>query len=180
MTTLYNLSDLRVLIVDDNTHMRTLVAEVLKAFGIRDMDHARDGTEAIDKLEATEFDMMITDLVMQPLDGITLVRMIRKGEAKISPYLPIIMMTGHSDRQNVFEARDVGVTEIVSKPITPKALYDRIVAIIEKPRPFVRAKGYTGPCRRRIKKEWYPDARERRGTAKSVRRSRARPRAKAS
>lgn len=170
---LYNLTELRVLVVDDNAHMRSLVATVLKAFGMREVEFAKEGTEAIDKLEATEFDLMITDLVMAPLDGITLTRMIRKGEARISPYLPIIVMTGHTDRQNVFEARDAGVTEIVAKPITPKALYERIVAIIEKPRPFVRAKGYTGPCRRRIKKDWYPDERERRGSSKSVRKSKA-------
>jgi len=169
---LYSLRDLRVIIVDDNAHMRTLVGTVLGALGIVDYHTAKHGTEAINTLESTPFDLIITDWRMRPIDGITLTRMIRRNETKVSPYIPIILMTGHTDRGNIFEARDAGVTEILAKPITPKAVYDRLVAIIEKPRPFVRAKGYVGPCRRRIQKDWYPDERDRRGkgATKSVRR----------
>jgi CheY-like chemotaxis protein len=169
---LYSLKDLKVAIVDDNAHMRTLVGTVLGALGITNYHPAKDGNEAIDLLESTQFDLVITDWRMKPIDGITLTEMIRKNETRISPYIPIILMTGHTDRNNIFQARDAGVTEILAKPITPKALYDRIVAIIEKPRPVVRAKGYTGPCRRRIQKDWYPDERDRRGKSSSSVRAR--------
>lgn len=175
--TLYNLADLHVLIVDDNAFMRVLVATVLHSFGVRRTDEACEGADALEKLEAGSYDLMITDLMMAPVDGITLTRMIRKSSGRVSPYLPIILMTGHTDKDHVFEARDVGVTEIIAKPIAPKALYERIVAIIEKPRPFVRAKGYTGPCRRRIQKDWYPNDLDRRSTDNAAQRADAKAKA---
>jgi two-component system, chemotaxis family, chemotaxis protein CheY len=59
------------------------------------------------------------------------------------------MMTGHSEKSRVTEARDAGVTEFVVKPITAKAIFDRLNAVIFKPRPFVKTEGYFGPDRRR-------------------------------
>jgi DNA-binding response OmpR family regulator len=63
--------------------------------------------------------------------------------------LPIIMMTGHSEKSRVVEARDAGVTEFVAKPLTAKAVLERIQAVIYRPRPFVRTATYFGPGRRR-------------------------------
>jgi FixJ family two-component response regulator len=59
------------------------------------------------------------------------------------------MMTGHADKMRVTAARDAGVTEFVAKPITAKAILDRTNAVIFKPRQFVKAAEYLGPCRRR-------------------------------
>ena len=59
------------------------------------------------------------------------------------------MLTGYTDRLRVFHARDAGVTEFMAKPISPKSLYARISAVIDRPRPFVRAEDYFGPDRRR-------------------------------
>ena len=59
------------------------------------------------------------------------------------------MMTGHSEKSRVYEARDAGVTEFVVKPITAKAILDRIHAVIMRPRDFVKHESYFGPDRRR-------------------------------
>lgn len=59
------------------------------------------------------------------------------------------MMTGHSERSRVYEARDAGVTEFIVKPITAKAVLDRLNAVIMRPRPFIRSRDYVGPCRQR-------------------------------
>jgi len=58
-------------------------------------------------------------------------------------------MTGHSEKSRVYEARDAGVTEFVVKPITAKAVLDRMQAVIFHPRAFVKTDGYFGPDRRR-------------------------------
>ena len=58
-------------------------------------------------------------------------------------------MTGHSEKSRVYEARDAGVTEFVVKPITAKAILDRIHAVIMRPRDFVKHDSYFGPDRRR-------------------------------
>jgi DNA-binding response OmpR family regulator len=71
------------------------------------------------------------------------------------------MMTGHSEKSRVTEARDAGVTEFVVKPITAKAVFDRIQAVIMRPRPFVKTDDYFGPDRRRTNSANYKGQRRR-------------------
>ncbi len=59
------------------------------------------------------------------------------------------MLTGHPELHRVIESRDAGINEFLAKPLSAKALYQRIVTIIENPRPFIRTENYFGPCRRR-------------------------------
>src|ERR1700761_7580061 len=75
--------------------------------------------------------------------------MLRNSPDSKNPYLPIVMMTGHSEKSRVVEARDAGVTEFVAKPLTAKSVLERLQAVIYRPRPFVRTANYFGPDRRR-------------------------------
>ena len=143
------LEALQVLLVDDNQHMRTIAGAILKSAGIRRIHEVDDGAEALKVLNHLPIDLAIVDFNMFPLDGVEFTRMVRNSADSPNPYLPIIMMTGHSERTRVQEARDAGVTEFVVKPVTPKAMLDRIHAVIFHPRPFVKADDYFGPCRRR-------------------------------
>lgn len=150
-----SLHSLNVLIVDDNQHMRAITAAILKSVGVRNLREAADGREALDLMREHPFDFAIVDFNMAPMDGIAFTRLVRTSPDSPNPYLPIIMMTGHSERSRVTEARDAGVTEFVAKPIAAKAVLDRIQAVILRPRPFVRTDSYFGPCRRRIVSDGY-------------------------
>jgi DNA-binding NtrC family response regulator len=86
---------------------------------------------------------------MQPLDGIDFVRLIRNSRDSPNPMVPVIMITGHSTIRRVAEARDVGVTEFLSKPVTARGVIERINRVVENPRSFVRTGDYFGPDRRR-------------------------------
>ena len=149
------------LIVDDNIHMRKLVRRVLRSMGVEDVAEAINGAEAIGRMRDNIPDVLITDWVMEPFDGIELTRYIRRSPESPNPYMPIIMMTGFAEREKVFQARDAGVTEFLVKPLSAAALFSRIAAIIERPRQFVRVGNYFGPDRRRKKSDWRGD--ERRG-----------------
>jgi CheY-like chemotaxis protein len=138
-----------ILIVDDNNHMRTLVAEILRAIGIKDVREAADGADALQFIRHSPPDIIITDFAMQPIDGVEFVTMVRKSSDSTCPMVPIIMMTGHSERHRVEEAHDAGVTEFLAKPISARSVLERILEVIERPRPFVRSSNYFGPCRRR-------------------------------
>lgn len=129
--------------------MARLVRTLLSAIGLRNVDLTKDGAEAFDALQSTEYDLMITDLAMQPIDGIEMTKMIRTSDDSPSPMLPIIMMTGHSERLLVEQARDAGATEFLCNPLTAQNLYQRIVAVVERPRIFVRTDSFFGPDRRR-------------------------------
>ena len=91
----------------------------------------------------------MTDLAMQPLDGIDFVRLLRNSPDSPNPMVPVVMITGHSTMRRVSEARDVGVTEFLSKPVTARGVIERITRVVDHPRPFVRTQDYFGPDRRR-------------------------------
>jgi two-component system, chemotaxis family, chemotaxis protein CheY len=140
---------LKILLVDDNHHMRVLLTEILRAIGCKNVFEAADGAEALQTLRNHPIDIVMTDLAMQPLDGIDFVRLIRNSSDSPNPMVPVIMITGHSTGRRVAEARDVGVTEFLSKPVTARGVIERINRVVENPRSFVRTGDYFGPDRRR-------------------------------
>lgn len=64
-------------------------------------------------------------------------------------YVPVIMLTGHAETERVPMSRDAGINHFLTKPVSVKALSDRIVSLIDHPRPFIRTQRYFGPDRRR-------------------------------
>jgi two-component system chemotaxis response regulator CheY len=150
----YKLDHVSFLIVDDNKPMRGLVRTILHALGARNVLDVDDAAEALKALRSFPADFVITDWNMQPLDGIEFVRLIRTGDDSPNPFVPIIMLTGHTEMHHVAEARDAGVTEFLAKPISVSSLYTRVKNTIENPRTFVRTGSFFGPDRRRRKIEW--------------------------
>jgi two-component system chemotaxis response regulator CheY len=140
---------LKILLVDDNHHMRVLLTEILRAIGVTEVYEAANGADALQALRRYPIDIVMTDLAMQPLDGIDFVRRLRNGHESPNPMVPVIMITGHSTLRRVAEARDVGVTEFLSKPVTARGVIERITRVVESPRSFVKTAGYFGPDRRR-------------------------------
>lgn len=143
------LQRLSVLIVDDNQNMRELIRAILQAFGIVNIYDGRDGEHGITKIRDFSIDLVITDWVMEPQDGLNLIKWVRTSPDSPDSFLPIIMVTGHTEKARITEARDAGINEFMAKPVSAKSLYRRLVSVIEHPRQFVRTKTYFGPDRRR-------------------------------
>lgn len=138
-----------VLVIDDNSNMRKILGAMLKSFGVRDIREADDGLHALRVLNGREVDIIFTDLMMQPVDGLAFIRWIRTSTASPCPFAPIVMMTGHATQRSLMEARMAGVTEFLAKPLTAHGVLHRLNEVINNPRPFVRVNDYFGPCRRR-------------------------------
>lgn len=147
---------LKGLIIEDNTHMRTLLRSLLHALGIKQIYEAADGTSAYVELREKRPDFVLTDLSMKPMDGIEFTKLVRTGQDSPNPYVPIVMVTGHTERHRVEAARDAGITEFLAKPITAQNLFLRVAELVQRPRPFVRSETYFGPDRRRHKTADYP------------------------
>lgn len=143
------LETLRVILIDDNPHMRAIVTTLLDGFGVKTVREVCDGGEGLEALRIWPADLAIVDFKMAPMDGVEFTRQVRNAPDSRNPYLPVIMMTGHSVRTRVEDARDAGVTEFVVKPVTAKTLMERIYSVIYRPRPFMRTHSYFGPDRRR-------------------------------
>jgi CheY-like chemotaxis protein len=123
---------LSFVIVDDNSHVRRLLRTILYSFGSRTVFEAEDGANALEVIGLQNPDIVITDLVMPVFDGFDLVRTIRDPRASKNPGIPIIMITGHSEKQKVLEARNLGVSEFLCKPFSANSLYQRVQSIIRK------------------------------------------------
>lgn len=154
---------LRFLVIDDNAHMRRIVRTLLHGFGTREVYEAEDGAAGLEAFTHYMPDIVLADWVMPIFDGLELTQMVRQLGANPNPYVPIIMLTGHSEKARVVGARDAGITEFLVKPISAKALYERIFNVIANPRPFIKTKTYFGPDRRRTISQNYVGPERRKG-----------------
>jgi two-component system, chemotaxis family, chemotaxis protein CheY len=141
---------LKVSVVAASPHTRKVVRTMLNAIGVKTVFEAPDGASGLEALRVNNPDIVIVDWEMPMIDGAQFVRMVRSpGEFPV-PDIPIIMLSGHGDRWRVVEAARIGAHEYLLKPVSTKALHDRIVAIIGRPRPTVTLDGYYGPLPRRL------------------------------
>ncbi len=157
----YTLDKAKILIVDDMKPMLGLTKNILTIFGFKDIYTSHDATEAFDLVYKHDPDLIITDWIMEPMDGLEFTRRIRRDPRAPNPYVPIIMMTGFSSRLRVEGARDAGITEFLVKPFSSRDLYARVVQIIERPRQFVDTGAFFGPDRRRKDDSKYEGQRRR-------------------
>jgi DNA-binding response OmpR family regulator len=141
---------LKVLVVDDDPYMRKVVRTMLLALGVKTVYEAADGTAGLEALRQLSPGLVIVDWEMPMIDGAQFVRMVRSPGEFPCPDVPIIMLSGHGDRWRVVEAARIGAHEYLLKPVSTKALRDRIVAILGRPRPTVKMDGYYGPAPRRL------------------------------
>ena len=140
----YNLAGLNFLVIEDNGHMRALIRGILTALGAENVVDALDGAHGFEQLRRFSADIIICDWHMSPLDGISFVRRVRTGKDSPNPFVPIIMLSGHTELHRVAEARDSGIHEFLAKPISAMGLYSRIRSIIKRAPPFVRVPGPKG------------------------------------
>src|SRR6185312_12024208 len=136
--------------------MRLLLSEILRALGVRQLFEASDGAHGLQMMKGHPVDIVMTDLAMQPMDGIDFVRLLRNSPDSPNQMCPVIMITGHSTRARVNEARNAGVNEFLAKPLNARAVVERINQIVEHPRPYVKTEAYFGPDRRRRNDPNYP------------------------
>jgi len=160
-----NFNKLRFLVVDDNLHMRRILKTLLHGFGARDVVEAEDGASAFELFTQNNPDIIFLDWEMPLFDGLELIQMIRQPGAHSNPFVPIIMLTGHTERTRVTAARDAGITEFLAKPISAKGLYHRVFSVAAHPRPFIKTATYFGPDRRRTTNASYTGPERRRGGA---------------
>ena len=145
----YHFDTISVLIVEDNQPMLDLVKSLLSTFGVGNIYAAKNGDDGFRLFCQQNPDIVIADWMMKPMDGISLTRRIRNDPGSPNQFVPVVLMTGFSEKRRVVQARDAGVTEFLVKPFNARDLYRRISQIIERPRQFVRSEDFFGPDRRR-------------------------------
>lgn len=147
------IGSIEVLIIDDNQYMRKVIRNLLVNLGVKGAHEAGDGIAGLEAIRTYAPDIVILDWEMPLLNGAELMRIVRSPGVFPVPDVPVIMLTGHVERWRVLEAHRLGVNEFLRKPVSGKALLDRIVAIVSSPRPMVRVGDYYGPQPRRVQFE---------------------------
>lgn len=144
------LQSLKVLVVDDESFMRRVVHGLLATIGIRDVVEADDGAAGLEMLRNVAPDLVILDWNMPRMNGAAFMRAVRAPGKFPYPDVPVIVLTGNCERSHVAEAVRAGVHEYLIKPVSTKALLERIVSIVARPRPMLKRGDYYGPEPRRL------------------------------
>jgi len=157
----YDFDRLNVLIAEDSLFIRSLVVTSLKVLGVGNVFAVEHGGDAIHflqrvkeepmKVGVQQIDIVISNWDMSPIDGMMLLRWIRRHKDSPDRFVPFVMLTGYTEPERVMQARDMGATDMLAKPFSINAIGEKLMAIIERPRQFVHTKDFFGPDRRRQK-----------------------------
>jgi len=123
------LDELKTLVVDDSSLARKHISRVLNNLGISDITTAINGREAVDRIETTFFDLVVTDYNMPEMDGETLTRFIREQSSQRS--IPILMVTSEGSQSRLSAVQQAGVSGICDKPfdiISVRQMIRRLLA----------------------------------------------------
>lgn len=167
---IYDLSQVSILLAEDNDFMARMMTSMLSALRVGRIYRASDGSQAMKIIDEHAsgaspcagfgIDIIMSDWLMEPVDGLQLLRWVRAHPKDQVRFLPFLMITAYPELKRVLTARDCGNTEFLRKPISVRTLVGHLAEVIERPRPFVRTKAYFGPDRRR--RELPPGGSERR------------------
>ena len=147
----YKLASVKVLVAEDVDILQNLMRDVLSMLGFKQIIIASGGQTGYQKFLKYNPDLVITDWIMEPEDGLSLARRIRTDPYSPNRYCPVIIMTGFSEERRVLQARDTGINAFLAKPFTTDELYRKLVSVMERPGQFVETTDYFGPDRRQSK-----------------------------
>lgn len=121
---------LKILVVDDEAFLREIIQKGLTQMAGYSVEVAKDGQEALEKVEKEVFDLILTDLMMPEMDGMELLRLI-KG---IRPEIPVILMTAYGSIDTAVEAMKTGANDYITKPLDLRDLHLRISKVLQENR----------------------------------------------
>jgi two-component system chemotaxis response regulator CheY len=117
-----------VLVVDDYQTMIRIIRNLLTQLGFRNIEEAKDGKAALDKLRTNNFGLIISDWNMEPMTGFELLREVRADEKLKNT--PFIMVTAESKTENVIAAKQAGVNNYIVKPFNAATLKGKLVTVL--------------------------------------------------
>jgi two-component system chemotaxis response regulator CheY len=116
-----------VLVVDDYSTMVRIIRNLLGQLGFADVDDARDGASALEKMRAKKYGLVISDWNMEPMTGYDLLKEVRADPGLGT--VPFIMVTAESKTENVIAARKAGVNTYIVKPFNAQTLKSKIESV---------------------------------------------------
>jgi len=142
-----NLEKAAVLLLSPQTGMELLV-RVFHGFGVRQPYRCFNKAEAMEKCREADLDIIVCDGSLPEGETYDFISELRRSDIEPNRYVPVMVIQGHTPKDQIQKARDCGANFVVAKPITPRLLLERILWIAQESRPFIELDGYVGPDRR--------------------------------
>jgi two-component system chemotaxis response regulator CheY len=121
-------SMVKLLVIDDEPFIRKLIVRLLIEIGIKNVIEADNGLKGINKIiqSRTNFDLIICDLEMPTLNGLDFLKTLRKHPQVKAPQTPVVILTGHSDEDNIYDAVMLGIHGFLTKPVSRNDLEAKV------------------------------------------------------
>lgn len=143
-----NLRTIRALCVDSNALGLDILSQTLLGFGVDRIFRAPNVTEAKAILKKETIDLVLCDAQLGDESGNDFVRWLRLSQMEPNCHTPVFVITGHALEPEVINARDCGSSFVITKPLSPAVLMQRILWVASADRAFIESDNYTGPDRR--------------------------------
>lgn len=122
---------IRVLVLEDEVHIRQIICRLLRQIGFRLITEAGNGADGFKELLRVRPQVILCDIHMEPIDGITFLKKLRAlGHPELSR-TPVIFLTADTNRDTVVAAKDLRVDGYLAKPVSQKSLRDRIDHVLK-------------------------------------------------
>jgi len=125
-----------ILAIDDEPIIRELLNRLLKDLGFEHVECAADGSEALRKLDKSRFDLILCDIMMNPMNGIEFVRTLRKSAPvrydSCKASTPVVFLSGSTEQEHIKGAKEVGVKGYIVKPIDAAIMRDRLAKFFRR------------------------------------------------
>lgn len=143
-----NLAHSTVLLVDHNSQSLDMLSSIFHGFGVREQIKCGSSERAVRLVQQRDIDLILIDCSMPDMDGYDFTRWLRRETPAPLRHTPVIMLTGHAAQSKIRKSRDCGASFVVTKPLTPSVLLQRIMWLAADERSFVECETYVGPDRR--------------------------------
>lgn len=129
MSVYVTFSRMNALIVEDQAFIRTVVSRILKQLEFNQIWEADEGTAGLNLALERKPDIIICDIEMAPMDGLTFLQSLRQQE-ELGRRTPVIFLTNHAQKDMVLKARDLGVNAFIAKPVTVIGLREKLAVLL--------------------------------------------------
>ncbi|HWA70404.1 MAG TPA: response regulator [Rhizomicrobium sp.] len=138
----------KILIVGGKTHSVQLLRSVLGIAGVTRLIQVEDSARAMELLATEHFSAVFASQDVAPVDGMTFAVAARRKDGILNPMIPIFALQERARRRDVEHARDAGVTDVLTTPLSPQTIMTKLRVAFHTPRAFIVATEFFGPDRR--------------------------------
>jgi DNA-binding response OmpR family regulator len=143
-----NFGGVTALLIDRSHYCRSLVAQMLRGFGMQAIISCESGAEAQEQLRTSHIDLCLVEADLPDMSGADLIRWMRREQKDPLRFVPIIVLSGYTQRRMLSANRDAGANLLLKKPLSAQAIFDRIAWVARTSRSFIETGNYVGPDRR--------------------------------